>query len=551
MRPRNVFVAVFEWMFAPCFFTFDAMSRRHDRKRMREMVTDQMLLYAAQHGNDAQVAQLLRSGANVNVCGPDNKTPLMLAVRHGYFRCLRHLLRAPDIDVNMQSVTGSTALMIAARLGRRTHIIELLRNPGIDISKRNKKNNTALSLAVEHGKHKCVNALLCHDATWSCMSRKRYVDLLCNAIRDSRLKCFVEILRFRNIDFLPHDWAPVVRAAICTREGLYLSALCDDPRVEMNGQCLLFDAVSGECLDAAVTMLECPRVDVNVHGNWDRQTALMYAASNRHNPGHAVKLILRRPDVDVHASDECGNTALHYAASNKAEQSVAAMIALEEIDVNTRNMRGETALWQAAWRNRLHNMQYLLACPGMDVNATNIDDITVLGAACGYRTLPLPDRETINMVKCVGTLIAAPGFDIHGGGHANRSAIHLISSMFDKHHKLRSHGCSVRMPPGECACKRRCVLRPFLDQVSSLITRCRSAELRFAFCSHKWLRHDIRLELLGRARWGHLGIIGKTRHESAQYPKRADVVKMLVIVSSPGFGSASRRSEKDWVMYIP
>lgn len=504
------------------------------------------LLDAAKRGDDTLVARLVRSGASVNVRGPERSTPLILAVRNGYFRCVQHLLRAPGIDVNAQTVANTTALMIAARFGRHKLIRKLLCVLGIDTTKRDNKNETALSLAITHGKHKCVDVLLCHEATFASTSETRYIDLLCMAIHAHRPNCFAQFLRVEKLDARSPGWSAVVRTAAFARHEVYLRALCDDPNVNMNAGGVFCDTLLHRCLRAATMLLKCPRVDVNLPGNMYNKTAIMYAAENIYEPENAVKLVMRHPDANVRAKDAQGNTALHYAARNRSDQSVAAMVALEGIDVHARNLYGETALWTAARYRRLRNIQYLLAYPGVDVNTTNVNGISVLGAASGKPELRIaePSYDMV-AIECVRTLISEPNLNIHGGGRVHKSALHLILTFFGEFRILRSHGYSTRLPPGECECEcergseRQCVLRPFLDEVHSLITRSSYAELRFALRVHMWLQHDILQELLGRARWGQLEVMKQHSVDVVRHHARADVVLALITVSVRGFGSAS------------
>lgn len=81
------------------------------------------------------------------------RTPLILAILHGYKNIVPMLLNSKNVDVNKQDKAGLTALHCAAtgasRANKKTKIIrKLLTVPGIDTQKKNKKGQTALCLAT-------------------------------------------------------------------------------------------------------------------------------------------------------------------------------------------------------------------------------------------------------------------------------------------------------------------------------------------------------------------------------------------------------------------
>lgn len=69
---------------------------------------------AAQYGChevlNALLAQPDEQRASVNLKSADGHTPLMLAVRHGWWKCVRALVSAKDTDLEQQDARGQTAL---------------------------------------------------------------------------------------------------------------------------------------------------------------------------------------------------------------------------------------------------------------------------------------------------------------------------------------------------------------------------------------------------------------------------------------------------------
>ena len=133
------------------------------------------LMYATTGGHAAVVRELLRLGANPNLCchrgrstlhraivsgdiqvvrilleepginlqtpdpAKDNYTPLMLAASLSHSDILQALLQKSNIDVNLHSGSYKhTALTLAAGNGEITIVRQLLSHPDIDVNKRNK-----------------------------------------------------------------------------------------------------------------------------------------------------------------------------------------------------------------------------------------------------------------------------------------------------------------------------------------------------------------------------------------------------------------------------
>ncbi len=87
------------------------------------------LFKAAETGNTAEIEQLLRKGADVNVKANDGHTALMVAAFLGYTEIVKALIDA-GVDVNAKNKDeGLTALKIAAISGH-TDIVDILKRAG-------------------------------------------------------------------------------------------------------------------------------------------------------------------------------------------------------------------------------------------------------------------------------------------------------------------------------------------------------------------------------------------------------------------------------------
>jgi ankyrin repeat protein len=101
---------------------------------------------------------LLKYGAQINSTNVYNQTPLMLAVKYGFYQATETLLQQ-KADPNIQDIQGNTALHDACdyQIGYqdkyilRENIIKLLLQYGADPSIKNNKDQTALDRAQSNG----------------------------------------------------------------------------------------------------------------------------------------------------------------------------------------------------------------------------------------------------------------------------------------------------------------------------------------------------------------------------------------------------------------
>ena len=111
---------------------------------------------------------------------------------------------------------------------------------------------------------------------------------------------------------------------------------------------------------------------------------ILHQAVLSNNPS-AVTILLNSGIIDVNATDDFGNTALHYAVvdhhSSEEHSSIIQTLIQHHININARNRNGFTALRRAAQRRQTNAILSLLAY-GADPNITTNDGDTALMLAC-------------------------------------------------------------------------------------------------------------------------------------------------------------------------
>ena len=140
------------------------------------------LHWAADHGDSAMAAELLRAKANVaSRTRIGAYTPLHIAARTGSPAVVRALLAAGS-DVKATTTSGATALHFAAAAGN-PDVVKALLSKGADPNARESSwGQTPLDFAAEYGRAAAVDALMKHGADPSI--RTRVMNLSDDAARD-------------------------------------------------------------------------------------------------------------------------------------------------------------------------------------------------------------------------------------------------------------------------------------------------------------------------------------------------------------------------------
>ena len=137
--------------------------------------------------------------------------------------------------------------------------------------------------------------------------------------------------------------------------------------------------------------------DPNNRNNDNLWTILMCAVAYNH--GAIVEQLLQRPEIDVNAVSDIGNTALHIAVERDHLRMVQLLLQDPEVNINLKNHMGWTALTKAAFASQVEMVRQLLQRPDLEVNFVDQDRQTPLlhAAANGHREvvrLLLADART-------------------------------------------------------------------------------------------------------------------------------------------------------------
>jgi len=140
------------------------------------------LHWAADHGDSAMAAELLRAKANVaSRTRIGAYTPLHIAARTGSPAVVRALLAAGS-DVKATTTSGATALHFAAAAGNPDVVTALLSKGADPNARESSWGQTPLVFAAEYGRAAAVEALMKHAADPSI--RTRVMNLSDDAARD-------------------------------------------------------------------------------------------------------------------------------------------------------------------------------------------------------------------------------------------------------------------------------------------------------------------------------------------------------------------------------
>ena len=104
--------------------------------------------------------------------------------------------------------------------------------------------------------------------------------------------------------------------------------------------------------------------NVNAARN-DGWTPLMFAAKHGHLP--TIQALLSASDIDIHAKNPDGKTALHVAAVRDKDHVVKVLID-HGAEVNARTHDGRTLLGAVANRGHLPTLNALLSAPGINID---------------------------------------------------------------------------------------------------------------------------------------------------------------------------------------
>ena len=274
--------------------------------------------------------------ANFNLRRNEGLAPIHHAARDSHIGLISFLLER-RVNVNIRTNSGSTALHEAARSGN-LHVMQMILNHGAYVNAQDAKGNSALHIGVPAQNHRdIINLLLARGANPN--------------LRDE------------------HGESPLHIAITLNREPGIIQALLDggsDISIRnIDGKTPLFSAVEKNRVSLIRPLL--------AHGS------SVFAISNSgvtpfdlalRNGGETLSALITAQTV--YQSDSAGNTMLHAAIRNNANNEHIGMILDRRPMVNARNNAGDTALHLAARLNQRDNGEFLIS-RGADIFAVNSD----------------------------------------------------------------------------------------------------------------------------------------------------------------------------------
>lgn len=309
-----------------------------------KMTKEAQLQQAATDGRNFLVEKLLEGGVDVNSCGRNSRTSLVLACIAGHAVVVEQLIKR-GANPNIQDYHGRTPLHYASEKGHTSAVQTLLLCEGLMVDIRDKEGQTPLDLAIKNHVGAVVNLLSFHGA--EDLSGEASKLLRESSRKGSDAAVNVLLLEPENIDIpdteylrTPVHWS-VWKGSAVGLERLLSNKADIQVKDKLGNTPLHFAAING-----SLSMLEIlldRGADIKAEDNKMR-TALYQAAEVGHE---AIVLLLLDRGADVLAKDSSGDTPLHRAASMGHE--VIVQLLLERgADVRAGNSDGDTPLHRAA-----------------------------------------------------------------------------------------------------------------------------------------------------------------------------------------------------------
>ncbi len=381
---------------------------------------------AVQMNNRKCVRELLSAkGIQVNLPVVESgSTPLYYAAESGHLECLKALLASPCVAVNRANKCGSTPLHIACRKGHDKCIEELLKRPEIAINVLDAKGFTPLHWVALAGQNqlRCLRLLLgrqgVYTSTYSICGNTP-LDIFVSA---GSLECAVELLKVPGINVnQPIRQIPILISVV--RQGCPVSIIRDLlslPGINVNvrdslGWTPLHHAVDSDRPECVRALLRAPGVEPDAL-NLARKTPLSFAARNGRYACLQALLGIGLADVNL-ASFE-GETPLHSAVMQDHLDCVIALLKVRDIDVNRANVQGKTALDYAVSFGRFSCLQELLKVPGIKVNQSFSPD----------QKAPLHRAASKGFSGCLKLLLQMPGIRVNQQCRKGFTPLHLAAS---------------------------------------------------------------------------------------------------------------------------
>lgn len=320
---------------------------------------------------------------DLNRADSGGRTPLQVAAGVGNIEILHRLLDQPGIDVNRPGVDQCTPVHIAVLANNLEAVRLFLAQPGIDVNLPNGRGIIPLVSAVFEASAEVVQTLLDHEGTDVNRATVNGLTALGTAILQGRLEVVQALLNCEGINVNAARYGcPALIAAVEGENVEIVRALLAHRDTDVNlmnqhGFTALQAAIGLGNEDLVEVLLANERTDVNQPCTLHQETPLHLAIFQ--NAG-VVRLLLARRDIDVHATDEGGYTALSSAVMHGSVEVARVFMEDGRVDVNEMN-NGRTALHRAVARRNLAMVHTLLENERIDVTQTDENGATALDVA--------------------------------------------------------------------------------------------------------------------------------------------------------------------------
>ncbi len=319
------------------------------------------------------IEKLIKKGADINKNNKKGNTPLMITVKNGYVESTELLLKH-NADINkLETSTGNTTLHLAAK-GNRINVALLLITKGADIYKKNNDGKTPIDIITSN----CSFPI--------------------PKINDLKQKyCMVKgsFLQRKSIDSSFKKGSPIFKLHHDIK-GLnyyfnqYIKKNINDPSKRFQIDDAIINSLGEfiqkfkdlqkykEAIESLIFIMKESKMGneiCNQNNNQDiieKQTGGTIQSDFEEacrNGDIKVVMDLIDKGADVNASNNWGNTPLHYALDNGHTEVAMALID-KGADVNARDNAGDTPLHYALDKGHTEAAMALID-KGADVNARN------------------------------------------------------------------------------------------------------------------------------------------------------------------------------------
>lgn len=372
--------------------------------RKHEADGENVLIIASRNGLTEAVINLLNAGANIEVSDAKGWTPLMVASYNGHIDIVEELLKR-GASVNATNPKGWNSLILASRNGHVKIVQELIK-AGADVNAKNEEGETALMHACESGHVETVRELIKAGASINYTDTIEGATSLMIASQNGHTEIVRELVKMgANVNIVDTNGLSALTLAKNNGHMEIIKLL------EQTGANPLNSVTSQEKASA-----EEKKSKLNKDTSKKFTEALISAVIS--NDVKKTKELLES-GADVNAKDpENGNTPLIEASTLNYTELVQYLTTVQGVDLNATNNKGNTALHEIVWTDLYYDTLKILVSAGADVNARNKKDETVLMHAIKPVNAKGDNRQIID-------LLTSSGIDLETKNPNNQTALDI------------------------------------------------------------------------------------------------------------------------------